>query len=119
MDTDAINKAIMAHGAWKARLSAAIETGSSEFSPEKVAPDNLCDFGKWLYGLATPERASTHFKTVQGLHAAFHKEASGVLRQALSGQKAEAQKSMGFGGEFSKISAQLIQALGAWKRDIT
>jgi len=41
-----ITKAIGAHGMWKQRLRQAIDTGKSEFTVERVRPDNLCDFGK-------------------------------------------------------------------------
>src|ERR1035438_7643070 len=77
---------------WKSRLRAAIDAGRSDVTPEQVEPDNLCAFGKWLHGLPSSDRNSEHFKKVQPLHAAFHKEAANVLRLALSGKKPEASK---------------------------
>ena len=49
-----INKAIGAHGMWKFRLDQAVEKGTSEFTVDNVRKDNLCDFGRWLYGPTVP-----------------------------------------------------------------
>jgi len=113
-----ITKAIAAHSIWKVRLAEAIHAGQSDTTPERVAPDNLCDFGKWLYSLPPSERNREHWKKVQALHAAFHKEAAKLLKLALSGQKAEAEKCMAFGGSYRKASADLTTAMMAWKKAI-
>lgn len=47
--TREIDAAVAAHDQWKARSLAAIEAGSSEFTPEQVAVDDRCAFGKWFY----------------------------------------------------------------------
>ncbi len=113
-----LNTAIGAHAMWKLRLANAIANGTSEFVPERVEPDNLCDFGKWLYGLSVSERNSDQWKKVQALHAAFHKEASQILRLALRNQKAEAQKRMDYGGSFAKASTDLTLAMMDWKKTL-
>ncbi|MFZ1977091.1 MAG: CZB domain-containing protein [Bacteroidota bacterium] len=119
MDSSSINKAIVAHTAWKIRLARAIETGSLEFTPEKINSDNLCDFGKWLYNLSASDRASSHYKIVQLLHAAFHKEAAIIVRLALAGRKTEAQENMTFlRGAFAKTSAELVIAMVDWKEEL-
>ncbi len=115
-----INKAIAAHGQWKTRLKAAVEKGSSEFQPAVVKADHNCDFGKWLHGTDVPAglKAKPEFQEVIQLHAAFHKAAGHVLELALSGQRAEAEKSMGQGSEFSKLSADMIRKLMAFKNSL-
>jgi len=50
--TQDLDMAIGAHAMWKMRLANAIASGKSEFVPERIEPDNLCDFGKWLYDLS-------------------------------------------------------------------
>jgi methyl-accepting chemotaxis protein len=99
---------------WKNRLNEAIDTGRSEFTPERVAPENLCDFGKWLHSLPAGDRVSEHASKVQRLHAAFHKEAAAVLRHCLGGQKQNAQKSMAAGGAYAQASADLTLAMTDW-----
>lgn len=116
---DEITKAIGAHGLWKQRLRQAIDTGKSDFTVEKVRPDNNCDFGKWLHGLAAGDKTSAHWKTVQELHANFHQEASRVLDLALKGKKPDAEKGIAPDSPFAKVSTSLTGAMMKWKESIS
>ena len=116
VDPETIQKAIGAHGMWKARLKTAIATGKSEFQVTNVKVDNLCEFGKWLYALPVQERTSPAGKAVQDLHAKFHQEAAKVLDLALRGQKADAEKAIELGSEFAKTSADLTRAMMNWQK---
>ena len=118
MFNDEIKKAIGAHGRWKGRLTLAIETGKSEFTPDKVSADRHCDFGQWLYGPTIPgaEKAGEHYKAVQKLHAEFHKIAGDVLSLALAGKKDEARKLMGAKSRYLAVSAALTGAMMKWER---
>ena len=114
-----LDKAISAHARWKIRLREAIDTGKSEWSPEKVRQDNLCDFGKWLYSLSDSEKASGYWKQVQKLHAEFHIVAAKVLQLALEGHKNEAEATMDTSGsEFKLASSKLINMMTEWKKII-
>ena len=113
-----INKAIGAHGMWKQRLADAIKNGRSDTPPDRVEPDNLCDFGKWLYSLSPADQNCEHYKKVKALHASFHKEAAKVLRLALGGHIPEAEKGIGMGGSFSNISSDLTLAMMNWKKTV-
>jgi hypothetical protein len=112
-----VTKALAAHSMWKARLKGAIQTGKSDKTPEQLGVDNGCDFGKWFYSLPVGERNSELTKKIQALHASFHKEAAVILRQALSGHKSEAEKHLGDGSEFDKVSTDLTLALSTWKKE--
>jgi methyl-accepting chemotaxis protein len=114
-NAEEITKAIGAHGMWKQRLRQAIDSGKSEFTVERVQPDNLCDFGKWLHALPAADKAGMNWKTVQELHARFHLEASRVLGLALSGQKQDAEKALANSSEFANISSNLTSAMMKWK----
>lgn len=116
VDQAMITKAIGAHGMWKERLKKAIATGQSEFQVAGVQVDNGCEFGKWLYSLPGSDRMSPGGKAVVDLHAKFHKEAARVLGMALAGQKAEADKAIGFGSDFAKISGDLTKAMMMWQK---
>ena len=111
-----IEKAIIAHVLWKSRLYSAIERGVSELTVENVEPDNLCEFGKWLFDLPAAERSNPHWKKVQSLHADFHREAADVLRLALQGQKPEAYGAMDLQSQFMKTSAKLTEAMREWQQ---
>jgi len=108
-----VQAAIGAHGMWKARLRAAIDSGRSEFSVETVKRDDACDFGRWLK--AAGHEGADHEK-VRQLHAAFHTEAAKVLQLATTGKKTDAVSAMEFGGSFSKVSSTLVVALKGWQR---
>jgi hypothetical protein len=112
-----LDKAISAHAMWKIRLREAIDTGKSEWSPDKVRLDNLCDFGKWLYSLPDSEKGSGNWIQVQKLHAEFHIVAAKVLQWALEGRKTEAEAAMNTSGsEFKVASALLINTMSEWKK---
>jgi chemoreceptor zinc-binding protein len=113
-----INKAIGAHGMWKQRLREAIDTGKSDFTVERVRPDNLCDFGKWLYSLPTTDQTSAHWRTVRELHGKFHIEAAHVLGLAVGGLKQEAEKKLDNASQFTKISSELTGAMMKWKASL-
>lgn len=118
MDLDLeIAKAFGAHGAWKARIRQAIESGQSEHKPEIVALDSRCAFGKWLYGPDIPQemRDTFDYKTVLELHAKFHQSAGMALEKALSGKQQEAKADLD-GGNFAKSSDALGSALSHWQR---
>ncbi len=113
-----LDKAIGVHGLWKTKLRTAIETSKIDVVIETIRVDNQCAFGKWFYGstLSTQDKASNHYKTVKQLHAEFHKTAARVAELAVNGKKAEAEKMIAVGGEYSKISSQLTQAMMEWKK---
>jgi hypothetical protein len=113
-----ITKAVGAHGQWKARLGAAIASGTSEFDAATVRQDDKCDFGKWLYqSIGQRDRATAHYTKVKQLHAQFHTEAARVLSLAVGGKKAEAERAMAPGSAFFNISTQLTQEMLSWKKD--
>ncbi len=117
LDPQEIDKALEAHAAWKERLRNAIDSGAIDVSVTTISVDNKCTFGKWLYGptLSDEDRASAHCQQVIKLHAEFHKVAAKIAALATSGMKAEAQKMMDFGNEYTQASGLLSVALKRWK----
>jgi hypothetical protein len=107
-----IKKAIAAHGAWKDRLSGAIATGKLEMPVANVKADNLCEFGKWLYGEAAGLAPADRHAKVKDLHAAFHRAAGSVAELATSGKKAEAQAALT--GEYTSASEKLTKEMTDW-----
>ena len=111
-----INKALLAHGAWKQRLNLAINSGSSEFSPTLVQVDNQCDFGKWFYELPANVRSTETASEIKQLHAEFHIEATRILGLALEGKKNKALQALLPGEKYSLISGQLVLAMNKWAK---
>ena len=112
---DEITKAIGAHGMWKNRLRGAIDSGKADANPADVAKDNACPFGQWLQGstITASMRNGANYNAVKKLHADFHRCASNVMTCVASGKKEQATSLLG--GEFSKISGELTNAMMKWK----
>lgn len=115
--SEEIKKAIGAHGMWKTRLRSAVDTGTSEFTVEKVKADNNCDFGKWLHGLPNDDKKALSWTKVRDLHAKFHVEAAKILESALTGHKDVAAKGLDATSDFSKLSANLTGAMMNWEKE--
>ena len=113
-----VKKAIGAHGKWKLNLRTAINRGKSEYSVEDIRCDNLCEFGKWLYGPTIDEetKAGKPYEVVKRLHAEFHRCASQVLFYAVNDKKDEAIQLLE--GEYTERSDILIKALNKWKGEL-
>ncbi|GAB4426349.1 MAG: hypothetical protein OHK0011_07880 [Turneriella sp.] len=113
---DQLNAALVAHGEWKFRLAKGIETGCKGLEPEKIRVDNQCVFGQWLYSEKTePHRKSSHYEKIRQLHAAFHKEAAGIVSLCHEGHTAEAKQALE--GSYAEKSAALAEAIRTWLRE--
>jgi Chemoreceptor zinc-binding domain len=115
-----IENAITAHAGWKARLRAAVISGKFDGTSATVKVDNQCDFGKWLYSaeFSDSDRDTDHYRTVKQLHAQFHEEAAKVVELAISDQKSVAEKAIGVGGPYAKISTALTEAMIKWRQSL-
>jgi len=113
-----IHTAIGAHGKWKFRLKIAINTGTTDVSPDQVSCDDQCSFGKWLYGpTIEPEVAKgMPYIVVKRLHGEFHQIAGDVMVKAITGRTDEARTLLD--GEFTIKSQNLTKALTKWKREL-
>jgi hypothetical protein len=115
-DPASLDHAIAAHAKWKFRLREAIRTGHSEWTVDKVRPDDLCDFGKWLNSLPLADRMTKEWKDAKTLHAKFHIAAADVLESAIAGRKSEADTAMAPGGAFADVTTKLVRVLTDWKK---
>jgi hypothetical protein len=114
-----IAQAIRAHAAWKRQLRCAIDTGCTDLVVEDIGREDVCEFGRWLN--ETPfldGNQDEHLKVIRHLHAQFHRVAAATLQLALRGRKAEAERAMGAGGAYSRVSLRLTTALNGWRGSI-
>lgn len=107
--------AIQAHHEWKSQLQAAIEGRSGEdLDPELVARDDQCELGRWIHAAGSRAFASQpHFVDLREKHGGFHVRAALVLSLARSGQQALAAAELAPGGEFARISREVVGALAS------
>jgi len=115
---DQIQHALAGHAAWKNRLVNAIEKRTSEIAVGTARLDDQCAFGKWLHGptLGRAVKQSADYQKCLGLHRQFHIAAGEVLSLALAGKKDGADRAMGPGSEFARVSDSLASALMAWDK---
>ncbi len=111
-----IVKAIGVHGAWKARLHRAVESGKAEPASATARLDDQCEFGKWLHGPAASMGADAHYAQAKLLHARFHAEAGHVLALVEAGKLAQAKTAMSRGSAFEQLSTELTMTLSAWSK---
>lgn len=111
---DELNKAIGAHGLWKAKLQIAIETGKCDVLAGDARRDDKCEFGKWLL---TQPHVNPRARRVTDLHKRFHGAVGSVLDAALAGKRADAQRLSKDGSEYANISMLLTREMMDWKRE--
>lgn len=107
--------AIEAHQKWKKRLHAVIESKSEEeLDPELTSRDDRCELGQWIHGAGARQFGSQpEFVDLRNRHAAFHLCAGRVLSLAQSGKPALAAAEMAPGGEFARVSREVVGDLAA------
>lgn len=114
---DELEKAIAAHGMWKARLRGALHSGKVDVKVEDAKVDDKCEFGKWMRtGVTAEERASGHYRKAADLHREFHVSVGEVIRLVLLRRTAEAEKELD-GGVFFQRSSALTRELMAWRKE--
>ena len=115
-----IAKAIRDHERWKVNLSASIESGTISADALDVGKDNICTFGRWLYGSTIPNdaRYDPNYIIVHFLHSKFHECAAKVVHLLSEGKRVQAGALMASGGEYTKISDQLIATMLQWMKSV-
>ena len=113
-----IQAAVGAHGAWKMKLTAAINRGQSDTPLDDIGCDDKCAFGRWLHSseIDSETKAGKPYQVTRRLHAEFHKAAHDVAALALEGRKGEAFRMMD--GEYRDVSDKLLRALNKWRGEV-
>ncbi len=113
-----LRNALAAHGVWKRKLRAAIETGRSMIDPAIAHRDDCCPFGKWLNGptIAPQIRESESYRRVARLHREFHEAAGNVLELVARGEREQADAFLG--STFALSSSRLTMAMTRWHREL-
>jgi methyl-accepting chemotaxis protein len=115
-DRSPLEAAVLAHAAWKRRLSDSIASG--QLPPDtdiaKVRRDDVCAFGQWLHSGAGADIDPRRNSDVMAYHATFHKMAAGVLSHVAAGKIDEARHAMTAHDGYAGIAHQLTTALVEW-----
>lgn len=109
--------ATKAHQDWKKRLLQCVCDNCNEnLDPDRIAKDNLCALGMWLYESKAQNpvlSADTNalFTRLLEDHAQFHLAAAEVAKMALEGKSKDALTQLQ-GGDYARISNRVIATLG-------
>lgn len=115
-----IAKAVRDHERWKVNLNALVDNGTVSAATSNIDKDNVCAFGRWLYGPTIPKdaRYDPNYIIVQFLHAKFHECAAKVVQLLAAGKKMEAAAMMADDGEYATTSDKLMAAMATWKESV-
>ena len=117
---DEIAKAIRSHEQWKAHLSDSIKRGAVSVDAADVGKDNICAFGRGLYGSTIPSdaRYDPNYIIVRFLHSNFHECAGKVVQLLSEGKPGAAAAAMVANGEYTRISNELMATMVKWKDSV-
>jgi len=108
--------AIEAHRQWKVKLRQAIAE-RSRLDAETICRDDQCPLGRWLHGDGG-KRWGTRptFVALVDKHAQFHQTAGDVARRINGGQYEQAERLIGGGSAFARVSTEVSTLLTQAKR---
>ena len=110
--------AIAAHREWKIKLRKAI-SGKEKLDAEKICRDDQCPLGKWVHGPGGQRWSSKPvFVELVARHAEFHQAAGAVARKINAGQYSDADRLIGSGSDFARISTEVSTILTRAKREL-
>ena len=106
-----IEVSIAAHENWLTRLETYLSGRShEELEPEKVACDNCCDLGKWIYSDGKKHLGDfAAFHDLQATHKMFHFKASSIVSLHQAGRTEEAHAELA--GDLQRLSHKVKQRL--------
>jgi len=110
--------AIEAHRQWKVRLRKAIAE-HAQLDADTICRDDRCPLGQWLHGAGGRRwGAQPGFVALLEKHAEFHAAAGAVARQINAGAFADAERLIGSGSTFARVSNEVATLLTRAKRGL-
>ncbi|MFO1399801.1 MAG: methyl-accepting chemotaxis protein [Steroidobacteraceae bacterium] len=110
--------AIEAHRQWKVKLRTAI-ADHQQLDAEKICMDDQCPLGQWIHGPGGSrwgkQPTFVHLRT---RHADFHRVAGGIATTINAGHYEDAERLVGAGSEFSRVSTDVTTLLTNAKRNL-
>ena len=108
--------AIAAHRDWKVKLRQAIAE-QGRLDADLLCRDDACPLGRWLHGDGKRRWGNRpSFTALLGKHADFHQAAGEVARRINGGQYEQAERLIGSGSAFARLSTEVSTLLTQAKR---
>ena len=110
--------AIQAHRDWKVKLRKAI-AHHEQLDADKICRDDQCPLGRWLHGDGRSRWSHwPRFVDLVERHADFHQAAGSVARKINSGHFDAAERLIGSGSDFARLSTEVATLLTSAKRSL-
>jgi methyl-accepting chemotaxis protein len=110
--------AIEAHRQWKVKLRKAIAE-HEKLDADAICRDDRCPLGKWIHGPGGARWGGRpSFVSLLERHAEFHRVAGGVATAINAGHYTNAERLIGSGSEFARISVEVTTLLSNAKRGL-
>ncbi len=113
MDFD---EAVRHHASWKFRMSVYLRQPDGSMKPEATAADDACDLGRWILRAQAQLGPFPDFVRLRASHAAFHRAAADLVRRANAGERLSAEAELGSDSDYTRRSADVVEAILALKR---
>lgn len=105
------DEAIIAHSAWKIRLSKYIRNPDGSLNVADVCVDNKCLLGQWIYGEGARYSHLPQYEVLRNEHARFHFAAGEVVKKAHKGESMVEETALGAESEFASASSAVVKAI--------
>lgn len=112
--------AIVAHLAWRSKLTKYIENPDGSLNHEVVCLDNQCPLGKWIHGEGQkikPLHQDTFIKLTHS-HAKFHQCAGHIIKLVNNGKLDMAIEELRPSQEFVKTSKETVKIIKSLQKEI-
>jgi methyl-accepting chemotaxis protein len=106
--------ATQAHVNWKHKLVDYLGGKGEKLDQAVLAKDNRCALGEWIYGHGKTYAGSDEYRSLQSVHADFHRCTGEVVRLADGGQEEAARQLLH--GEFEAKSKQTVSRIYALRK---
>lgn len=110
------NAAILAHSAWKRKLTQYLAKPDKSIDPAELEKDDRCDLGRWIYSEGKKLASDPTFKELTKEHADFHKAAADVVRRANAGKSVSEEVALGARSPYARATTAVVHALSVLKQ---
>lgn len=101
------HNAVHWHVSWLQEMLSDIQT-PHKLNPEKIAQDDLCELGRWIYSVSTQVSELPEYKELKSVHAQMHRSVADAVSQAQSGKLRESEQYLSVAGECIETSKHLL-----------
>jgi methyl-accepting chemotaxis protein len=113
-----LDEAVQTHSDWKRKLQNYLANPDGSIDATKLAMDNACTLGQWLYGDGKKFANLPEYNQLVEAHKNFHKSAADIVRRKEGGEDVSADMALGSHSPFAKHSMDVVMMIKRIKRTV-